>query len=325
MASGVCRTFERKRNRRGDGVNAELWGVRFEEYLRARGRSERTIGGLLCDARHFLGFLEDRGVNEPHQLTRQEVEAYQVSLLHRRKPNGDTVSIRTRYSKVSAVLRFLRFLHQTKVILVNPGRDIQQSRLPRKLLPKLPTVEEVERLLETPDVATPLGLRDRAILEVLYSSALRNGELRRLRLLDLDLERLQLRLCDSKGRKSRVVPLGEPAAAWVEEYLRSGRSYFLRQRDPGYLFVSLRGNGLSVTALTNLVSRYAEAVKLSAKVTPHTLRHCCATHMLARKAGIRHLQELLGHASPETTQVYTQVDLCDLRAVHQQCHPRESF
>ncbi len=306
-------------------MNSDLWGARFEEHARARGLSERTIGGLLCDTRHFTGFLADRGITEPHQLTHQDVEAYQVELLHRRKPNGDPVSIRTRYSKMSAVLRFLRFLHQAHFILVNPGRGVQQPRLPRKLLPKLPTVEEMARMLEAPDVTTPLGLRDRAVLEVLYSSALRNGELRRLRLEDVDLERLQLRLRDSKRRKSRVVPLGEPAAAWVEEYLSSGRGYFLREREPGFVFVSRRGSGLSASTLTTMVSKYAQQAKLGSKVTPHILRHCCATHMLARKAGIRHLQELLGHASPETTHIYTQVDLCDLRAVHQQCHPRESL
>lgn len=306
-------------------MNAELWGVRFEEYLRARGRAERTIGGLLCDMRHFLEFLGDRGVTEPHQLTRQEVEAYQVSLMHRRKPNGDPLALRSRVSKMSAVLRFLQFLYQTKAVLVNPGRDIRQPRLPRKLLPKLPTAEEVTRLLEAPDVSTPLGLRDRAILEVLYSSAIRNGELRRLRLEDVDLERLELRLHESKGRKSRVVPLGEHAAAWTEEYLRSGRAYLVRGREPGFVFLSLRGKDLSVSTLTTMVTGYAKAAKLPGKVTPHTLRHCCATHMLARRAGIRHLQELLGHAAPETTQLYARVELSDLRAEHQRCHPRESF
>jgi integrase/recombinase XerD len=306
-------------------MNADLWCARFEEHSRARSLAERTIGGLLCDTRHFLGFLADRGISEPHQLTRQEVEAYQVSLLHRRKPNGDPLSLRSRHTKMSAVIRFLRFLHQTHAILVNPGRGIKQPRLPRKLLPKLPTVEDVARLLEAPDVATPLGLRDRAVLEVLYSSALRNGELRRLRLEDMDLERLELRLHDSKGRKSRAVPLGEPAAVWVEKYLHSARGYFLRHREPGFVFLSLRGTALSISTLTTMVTRYARAAKLEPKVTPHTLRHCCATHMLARQAGLRHLQEMLGHASPDTTQVYTQVDLSSLRAVHQQCHPRESF
>lgn len=305
-------------------MNADLWCSRFAEHGRARSLSERTIEGLVCDTRHFLSFLTDRGVTEPHQLTRQDVEAYQVTLLHRRKPNGDPLSLRSRHSKMSAVLRFLRFLHQTQVILVNPGRGIKQPRLPRKLLPKLPSVEEVESLLEAPDTDTPLGLRDRAILEVLYSSALRNGELRRLKLEDVDLERLELRLLDSKGRKSRAVPLGELAADWVEKYLHSARSYFLRHRDPRLVFVSLRGNALSVSALTTMVSRYARMAELPQKVTPHTLRHCCATHMLARQAGLRHLQELLGHSSPDTTQVYAQVDLSSLRAVHQQCHPRES-
>jgi integrase/recombinase XerD len=305
-------------------VNVAVWEPRFLEHLRACGRTERTIGGYIAELRLFLAFLADRGVSEPHQLTRQDVEAYQVSLLHRRKPNGDPLSLKTRHTKMSAALVFLRFLHQSQALLVNPGRGIKQPTLPRKLLPKLPSVDEVVKLLEAPDAGTPLGLRDRAIMELLYSSALRNSELRGLKLEDLDLERLELRVANGKGRKPRVVPIGEPAAAWVEEYLRNGRACFLREREHGLVFSTVRGDGLRVASLIKLVVKHGAAAGLPMKVTPHVLRHCCATHMLARQAGLRHLQEMLGHASPEATQVYTQVDLSELREVHQRCHPRES-
>ncbi len=295
------------------------------DFLRAQSFAERTVGARLAEMRHFLSFLAGRGVTEAHQITRLEVEAYQLSLLHQRKTDGAPLAIRTRHTKMSAVLGFLRFLHHSKVILLNPGRHIVQPRLPGRLLPELPTEEQVVKLLEAPDVSCPLGLRDRAVLEVLYSSALRNKELRDLKLEDLDLGRLQLRVQNGKGRKSRVVPLGEPAAAWLEEYLSQGRAYFLRRQENGFVFLTIRGNRMPNGALCLLVKKYNKLSKIGCKVTPHILRHCCSTHMLARGAEIRHLQELLGHASPATTQVYTQVDLSQLRAVHQRCHPRESF
>ena len=306
-------------------MNAELWEPRYLEHLQVLGRTERTIRGYLSEFRQFTEFLDDRGVKEPHQLTRAEVEAYQVSLLYRRKSNGNPISLKSRHTKMAAVLVFLRFLFEAGFVLVNPGRGIKQPSLPRKILPKLPSVEEVGALLEAPDVETPLGLRDRAILELLYSSALRNTELRKLKLEDLDLKRLEVRVIEGKGRKSRVVPMGEPAAFWLEAYLERGRASLIRKVEHGLVFTTARGDGLRVETLIKLVAKHAAAAGLSLKVTPHILRHCCASHMLARQAGLRHLQELLGHESPESTQIYTLVEISELRAVHQRCHPRESL
>jgi integrase/recombinase XerD len=306
-------------------MNAAIWEPRFVEHLQARGRTERTIGGYVAELRQLLGFLADRGVSEPHQLTRQDVEAYQVSLLHRRKPNGEPLKLASRHSKMSAALVFFRFLHQSHAVLIDPGRDIKQPGLPQRLLPKLLSVADVVRLLETPDTATPLGLRDRAIMEAFYSSALRNTELRNLKLEDVDLARLEVRVLLGKGQKPRVVPLGEPAAMWIDEYLAKARPYFVREHEHRLLFATNRGRRLRVEGLARMLARYAQAAGLSMKVTPHILRHCCATHMLAHGAELRYLQELLGHATPEATQIYTQVDLLELRSVHQRCHPRESF
>jgi integrase/recombinase XerD len=306
-------------------VKSAVWEPRFLEHLRAAGRTERTIGGYIAELRLFLAFLADRGVEEPHQLTRQDVEAYQVSLLHRRKPNGDPLKLASRHAKISAVLVFLRFLYNSQVLLLDLTRGIRQPGLPRRLLPKLPSVAQIVKLLDAPDTTTPLGLRDRAIMEVFYSSALRNTELRSLRLEDIDLDRLELRILVAKGRKPRVLPLGEPAAAWLQEYLDKARAYFVRDHEHRLLFASLRGGRLRVETMIQLVTKHAKAAALPMKVTPHILRHCCATHMLAHGAELRYLQELLGHGSPEATQIYTQVDLLELRSVHQRCHPRESF
>jgi integrase/recombinase XerD len=197
-------------------------------------------------------------------------------------------------------------------------------KVPRQIPAKLLTEAEVLRLLSAPATTTPLGLRDRAILELLYSSALRNAELRALELGDVDFPRLQVRVNRGKGRKSRVVPLGETASIWAEKYLRGSRAMLLKGFDPGHFFLTQRGQPLTSEALADMVRRYAQAAGLTTRVTPHLLRHCCATHMLARQAGLRHLQEMLGHASPDSTQIYTKVEISELREMHQRCHPRES-
>lgn len=307
-------------------MDSELWLRRFTDYARAYRRSDSTIKGYLVELRRFLAFLEQRGLKEPHELTAADVEAYQVSLERWRKPDGETLSIHSKNQRMSSVRTFVKFLRRSGVLLTDPTADLVRPRPPQRLLPELPTEDEVLKLLEAPDVATPLGLRDRAMLEVLYSSAIRNGELRALELGDVDLARLQLRVRHGKGGRPRIVPLGEPAAAWVEEYLNNARAQLLGKKEHGILFVTCRGRPFVKSGnLSDIITAYGVAAKLEKHVTPHTLRHCCATHMLARKAGLRHLQELLGHATPSSTQIYTRVELSDLKEAHRLYHPRESF
>lgn len=231
----------------------------------------------------------------------------------------------TRRGKVSAVLAFLRYLYEEKLILANPGADIRRPKALDLLPPELPDEEQVLKLLETPDTSTPHGLRDRAILEVLYGSAIRNAELRSLNLTDLDLHRLAIRINLGKGRKGRLVPLSEPAAVWIEAYLQKARTVLVRDTSTNdAVFVNTWGRRLSNEMLGKIVRDLGKVAKLPMRVTPHILRHACATHMLARQAGIRHLQHLLGHACPSSTQRYTRVEITDLREVYLRCHPRES-
>ncbi|MGE0171115.1 tyrosine-type recombinase/integrase [Nocardioides sp.] len=304
-------------------MNVPLWLERFAEHLEMRNLSERTRESYRLEARAFLHFLADRAVDQPAAITRHEVEAYRVHLMRSRKPDGMPLTPATQSAKITGVQAFLRFLHQGHFVLVNPGRDLPRPRRPETLPRELLDEEQVLRLLEQPDTTRPLGLRDRAILEVLYSSAIRNTEMCLLTLEDLDLHRLELRIQHGKGRKPRVVPLGEPAAAWLEEYLRNGRPWLVREPNT-FVFLGWRGRGLSREDLAQAVRRQAEDAGLG-RVTPHVLRHCCATHMLRRQAGLRHLQKLLGHSSADTTQRYTRVEISDLREVHQRCHPREAF
>jgi integrase/recombinase XerD len=304
-------------------VNVALWLERFDDYLSHRGFTENTRQGYRYTVRRFLEFVSNRGLCAVAEISRADVDAYRVHLHHWRKTNGEPLAMTAQAAKLGAVLAFLRYLHDEKLILANPGHGVRLPKKPDKLPAALPDEEQVLKLLETPDVSTPLGLRDRAILELLYSSALRNTELRLLELHQLDLVRLEVRIESGKGRKGRLVPLGEPAAQWLEKYLSQGRPWLVRDPDTKPVFLNSLGRVLSAELLAEIVRDYAQAAELPNKVTPHTLRHACATHMLARRAGLRHLQQLLGHASADTTRRYTRVEISDLREEHRRCHPRE--
>jgi integrase/recombinase XerD len=193
------------------------------------------------------------------------------------------------------------------------------DQIPRTILSERETL----RLLEAPPVDSELGVRDRAILEVLYGTGLRNTELCQLNLDELDFARHLLRVSHGKGDKPRLVPLGEEAEIWLQEYLLKVRPRLLRNANDHQVFLGSRGCPLTRARLATLVSRWARRAGLQKHTTPHTLRHSCATHMLAHGADLRYIQAMLGHSSPETTQRYTRVEISDLRKVILRCHPRE--
>lgn len=305
-------------------MNVELWRERFAEYLRLQDYASRTPYTYGLEVSYFLEFLSERGLSEPHEIRREDVLAYCVLLQHTRKADGKPLKAVYRRSKVGAVLTFLRYLYDEKFLLTNPGADIKRPKALDCLPPPVPDEEEVERLLQTPDTTTPNGVKDRALLEVLYATALRNAEIRALLTEDVDLHRLELRVRCGKGGKGRVLPLTEPAGAWLEEYLQNVRPLFVKNADDRTLFLNSWGRPISSEMLGKIVREHAREAKLSVKVTPHVLRHSCATHMLARRAGIRHLQRFLGHACPSSTERYTRVEVSELREVVLRCHPRES-
>lgn len=305
-------------------MNGALWAERFCEHLRLLNRSAKTAHGYGLEVRLFCRFLAERGVTEVSGIGRDDVTAYRVHLHESRKPNGEPLSIKTQAGKLGAVFSFLRYLHDEGFILANPARNMKLPRVPDTLPAELPTEEQVLKLLEQPDTGNPQGRRDRALLELLYASALRNSEMRALLVEDLDLHRLELRVRLGKGQKGRMVPMAEPAAEWLEEYLVKGRPHLARDPECRVLFLNQWGRALTSEVLAGIVKAHGESAGLPMKVTPHVLRHSCATHMLARKAGLRHIQRLLGHASSTTTERYTRVEVSDLREVFLRCHPREN-
>lgn len=306
-------------------MNIELWSERFCEHLRLLNRSERTLEAYALELRLFLGFLVERGLDDVCEIGREDVNAYRVKLHEARKKNGEPLAMKTQSTKLTAVFGFIRYLYKENFILANPVRDMQLPKVPDSLPADLPTEEQVLKLLETPNTSRPQGQRDRSILELLYSSGLRNTELTSLKIQSLDLRRLEVRVECGKGQKGRIVPMGEPAAAWAETYLSKVRPHLVRDQSCELLFLNQWGRPLYRESLVKIVVTHAVAAKLPMKVTPHILRHACATHMLARGVGLRHLQQFLGHASSSTTERYTRVEVSDLREVFLRCHPREAL
>lgn len=234
---------------------------------------------------------------------------------------GQGYSPRSVARLVACVRGFYKFLTIDRRLSLNPAEDLRAPRA-WPSLPSYLSIEDVDRLLSAPDVATPRGLRDRALIEVLYATGLRVSELVHLKASDLNLEAGYL-TCIGKGSKERVVPLGEEAVSWVTRYLRESRGGLLKGRTSLWLFVSgPRGTALTRVGFWKLLKRYGGTVGIGRELSPHVIRHSFATHLLDRGADLRAIQMMLGHADLSTTQIYTHVLEARLRAVYDRYHPR---
>jgi len=222
--------------------------------------------------------------------------------------------------RVAAVRGFYRFLVVDRRLAANPADDLHPPRA-WPALPKFLTLEEVDRLIEQPDVSTSLGLRDRALIELLYATGVRVSELVGVRLADLHLAEHYM-TCIGKGSKERVIPIGEQATDWITKYQAGARPVLLKGRTTPRLFVNARGGPLSRVGFWKILKRYARTASLPRTLSPHVLRHSFATHLLERGADLRAIQMMLGHADLSTTQIYTHVLDARLRAVYDRFHPR---
>src|SRR5688572_19667614 len=304
----------------GDGLAVEA--ERYLDHLAVeRGLSENTLVAYRRDLRRYVGFLEDRGVERLHAVDEGIIRSFVASLSASTHGPDDAPYRATSVARtLSAVRSFHRFLLREGLADRDPAAGIPQPRLPRSLPRPLP-VEDIRRLLEAPDGASPLGLRDRAILELLYGSGLRISELTGMDVDDLDLEVGSLRVL-GKGGKEREVPLGSFGRDAVGAYLSRGRPALAGAASRGALFLNARGGRLSRQSCARLLGRYVRLAGIDRRVTLHTLRHSFATHLLEGGADVRVVQELLGHASVSTTQIYTLVTARHLREVYEESHPR---
>jgi integrase/recombinase XerD len=292
----------------------------FEDHVAVR-YAERTATGYVRGVRFFLDWLAGQSISLAEVRT-ADIEAYQAAVCALRKKDGTPHSIDLQVHRLSSVKTLFRFLFQRGYALTDPSAPVgyprRELRLPRGIL----TRDETRKLVEAPDVSTPIGLRDRAILETFYGTGIRAGELGKLKVADVDTEDRVLRVILGKGGKDRTVPLTRAAAEAVEEYLVHGRPKIRGAAKSAWLFLALRGGRLYPSLLNQLVHEAARSVGIEKHVTCHTLRHSVATHLLKGGADIRHIQKLLGHRSLASTERYTHVEISDLARVMKRAHPR---
>ena len=267
---------------------------------------------LLILARYAAG----RANTDVVSLSRQDLEA----LVRERMAEGR--SPRSIARAVACFRGFYRFLVVNGRLQSSPADDLRPPRA-WQALPKYLSVDDVDRLIDQPDVSTPRGLRDRAMVELLYATGMRVSELVGLRPADVNIEASYL-TCTGKGEKQRLIPVGDQAAAWVRRYLREGRQVLLGRRSSSRLFVNVRGGGvgLSRVGFWKILGGYASGAGLSRGLSPHMLRHSFATHLLERGADLRAIQLMLGHADLSTTQIYTHVLEQRMRSIYDEFHPR---
>jgi integrase/recombinase XerD len=295
--------------------------ARFLANLAVRNYSPATIEDRRHGLATFILWCAERGLERPHEVTKPVLERFQRHLYYHRKPNGEPLTFRTQAQRMIPIRAWFKWLARENHILSNPASELELPRPERRLPAVVLTAEEAEAVLAVPDVATPLGLRDRAMLELLYASAIRRSELLALRLFDVDYARAALIVRQGKGHKDRVVPLGERGKAWLVAYRDRVRPGLVAGRDPGTLFLSRDGRPLEAKRLSEKVRGYVEASGTGKPGSCHLLRHTAATLMLEGGADIRFIQALLGHESLETTQIYTRVSVTKLAEIHAATHP----
>ena len=289
--------------------------------LRVRDYSENTIRNQHMHVRYFLAWCAERGLTEPVEITRPILESYQRYLFYQRKRSGEPLSFRSQHARLVALRSWFRWLTRQNHILHNPASEIELPRLPRRLPRNVLTVQEVEQVMIQPDIHDPIGLRDRAILETLYSTGMRRMEIIHLKLYDLDLERGVILIRQGKGKKDRYVPIGERAVAWMRKYIEEARPKLAADPDHGTLFLAHSGEEINRDMLTMSVRSYVLKAKTGKSGSCHLFRHTMATLMHENGADIRFIQEILGHVKLETTQIYTHVSIRTLQQVHAATHP----
>ena len=297
-------------SRTGSCVDAYLAHLTVERRLAAN-----SIESYARDLVLLARFAAGRGT-AADRLARPDLEALVRSLM------SEGRSPRSVARAIACYRGFFRFLVLDGRLSISPADDLRPPRA-WKALPRYLAVEDVDRLMEQPDTSTPKGLRDRALIELLYATGMRVSELVGLRPADVNLDASYL-TCTGKGEKQRIVPIGDEAARWVKRYLRDGRPALLGKRKTPRLFVNARGGGPGLTRVGfwKILKAYARQARLPASLSPHVLRHSFATHLLERGADLRAIQMMLGHADLSTTQIYTHVLEQRMRSIYDQFHPR---
>ena len=293
----------------------------FLGWLRERNYSERTVGNRETYLRYFILWCDERGLSRPQEITRPILERYQRYMFLYRKKDGKPLSTRSQATRVTPIRAWFKWLTKTNRILYNPASDLDLPRMEQRLPKHILTASEADSVMNTLDIGSATGLRDRAILETFYSTGIRRMELIGLNQYDIDYERGTLMVRQGKGKKDRMIPIGERALAWIQKYRDEARPQFALGVDDGTLFLSQLGEAFTPNRLTQMVRDTIDAAKINKRGSCHLFRHTMATLMLENGADIRFIQAMLGHVELSTTQIYTQVSIVKLNEIHTLTHP----
>ena len=289
--------------------------------LGIRNYSRHYIRAISANLRYFLLWCDDRGLIRPDEITPAVLSGHQRWLYHRRKADGNRLSFCTQRSRLGAVRSFFRWMLHQGIIDWNPADGIELPRVAQRLPKAVLSVAEVGKVMEQPDITTPRGIRDRAILEVLYSTGIRRQEIVDLSIYSIDGAGGVLTVRQGKGKKDRMIPIGKRALAWVETYVGKVRPLYLRDPGEKALFLTTHCRPFSAVRMSLLVRRYVEAAAIGKSGACHLFRHTMATLMLEGGADIRFIQAMLGHVDISTTQIYTRVAIRKLKEVYERSHP----
>jgi len=279
-----------------------------------KGLSKNTLESYGRDVGKFLVFLEENKIKSIHEIKYENI----LDFLSNFKKHGfsDTTTVRT----IVSIKQFFKYLLIEKIIKEDPSSQIQTPKM-KKSIPGVISLEDVEKILASPDEKTPEGVRDLAMLELLYATGIRVSELINLKQNEVNFE-MGFIIVYGKGSKERIVPMGTEAQEKLKTYMEQSRPILLKQRECKELFVTRRGKGMSRQGFWKLIKGYALKVNISKPISPHTLRHSFATHLLERGADLRTIQIMLGHSDISTTQIYTHVENERLKEIHKKYHPR---
>lgn len=293
----------------------------FIDQANAQGLSPLTTRHRQRAIARFIKWADERGLNDPREITLPILERYQRHLYHYRKPNGEPLSFSSQYTELAPLKAYFAWLTRQHIILYNPASELQLPKVIRNIARYVLSVEDVELILKLPDTRTLLGVRDRTILEVLYSTGIRRAEMMRLLIYDIDVKNRTVLVREGKGQKDRLVPIGERACHWVTRYLQEVRPQLVSGHDDGRLFLTQHGDAMTDDHVTGAVKEYVERSGVAVEGACHLFRHAMATHMLENGADTRYIQAMLGHSDLSTTQIYTHVALTKLKEIHAATHP----
>lgn len=294
---------------------------RFTAWQDERDYSSHTIEARERTLRVFAAWAAERGLIRVQEITRPILERWQRHLFLYRKADGEPLTVRSQLAHIQPLIAFFRWLARANHILYNPASDLELPRIGKRLPRNVLTMAEAERVLAVPDLHLAMGVRDRAMLETLYSTGIRRAELVQLNIYDIDRERGVMMVREGKGKKDRVVPIGTRALAWIDKYMADVRPDLASGADDGTLFLSTYGQPLGVERLAEIVREAVNDSGIGKRGSCHMFRHTMATLMLENGADVRFIQAMLGHADLKTTEIYTQVSIKALKAVHTATHP----